>query len=568
MLSAITGSRAIAAVLTIAATLLASTVAGAETDGPSAYWYEVPALNPGLQQPPSDLDRTTPQLALDRFIDAARDEDYARAAHYLDLSRLDPATQAKDGAGLAERLADVVERKLWIDWGDLSDRPDALVETGTSDSPLAGQPRKSQRLGILEAGNRPIVIRLNRIKPGDGDPVWVFAATTVERIPELHAAYAPGWFERLVPKSWNTRIGSWELRHWEVVALPLGVVMTAGLLFVLRSFFGWLAKKAPWSILRTAAAAARMPAALLIAAAVARIVVGSIVTFSGAVSAILEPVLLAMMIIGVALAILRAIDAFLDVVTERYVGDIDDPESKEDRQLYTSIYAVRRIVVLIAFVAGIGLLMQQLHLTQSLGVSLLASAGVLTVLLGIAGQTVLGNIFSSLQIAIAKPIRIGDSIEYEGTWAYVEAIYYTFVRLRTWDDRRMIVPVKYFVSHPFENYSMQDEKLTRTFDLVLDHDAEPDALREEWQAVVADDEDALPDENNKVLTMGHDHNGQTLRFYCTAKDASTSWDMHARMRETMLKWIRAEHPEWWPRERVVDAEGIQSRGGAVGDTGG
>ena len=555
-------------ILCLVLVLVLAGAATAEESGPSPYWYEVESINPGLGPTPSDLGLDTPQEALDSFLSAAREENWTRARFVLDLSSLDGPAQADQGEDLARRLAKVIERKLWVDWGSLSDRPDALKETGSSDDPLAGQPRKSQRLGILEAGGRPVILRLNRIKPKDGPPVWLFARRTVERIPALYAAHGPGWFERAMPEYWNERPDGWDLRRWEFLVLPL-VLGLAVLLFIsLRALFGRLASKAKWEMVQNAAAAARLPVALVIAAGALLLAMSAVITFSGPITTVLRPILLALIIIGVAMALLRVIDAVLDVITERYVGDIDDADSKDERHLYTSIYAVRRIVVLIAFVVGIGLLMTQLHLTETLGVSLLASAGVLTVLLGIAGQAVLGNIFASLQIAIGKPIRIGDSVMYEGDWAYVEAIFYTFVRLRTWDDRRLIVPVKYFVSNPFENWSMQDAKMTKTFDLILDHKADTEAVREAYMKLVDDDEDAMEDETKKMLVMEHDHNGITVRFYATAEDPSTAWEMHARHREAMLKWIRENHDDWWPRERVVEAEGTAGRGGAVGDAGG
>lgn len=562
---AIGGAIGLAAALCLA---LFSSVAAAQDTGPSSYWFEIEALNPGLGPAPEDLRRATPQEALGSFIEAARDKAWDRAAHLLDLTGLDEAEQAATGPSLAQRLAQVVERKIWIDWGDISDRSDALLETASGDNPLAGKPRRSQRLGILEGRTRPMVLRLNRVKPGEGDPVWVFARETVDRVPELYAVHGPGWFERAMPERWNKRIGDLELRRWELVALPTLIVVALLLFLALRKLFGWLAQKAPWSIVRNAAAAARMPVAIVITTGLAWLLVGKVITFSGPVSTTLTPILLGLVILGVTLALLRMIDAVLDVVTERYVGDIDDAESEHDRQLYTAIYAFRRIVVLVAFVLGAGLLMTQLHLTETLGISLLASAGVLAVLLGIAGQTVLGNIFSSLQIALARPISIGDSVYYEGDWAYVESIFYTFVRLRTWDNRRLIVPVKYFVSNPFENWTMQDARMTRTFVLVLDHDADAQALREAFMDLAGEDEDAMAEEMTKMLVIGHDHNGQQMQFYATAADPSTAWNMHARLREAMIAWVRDNHPEWWPRERVLDASGLAGQGGAVGDAGG
>ncbi|HUF56874.1 MAG TPA: mechanosensitive ion channel domain-containing protein [Thermohalobaculum sp.] len=531
--------------------LLVPLAAGAQDGGPSSYWFEVERLNEGLGPAPEGIERKTPQEALASFTDAAREEDWARAAHVLDLTGIDPAEQARRAPLLARQLAQVIERRIWLDWADVSDRPDALMEGG-GDSPRAGAPRRSQRLGLLEVDGRPAVLRLNRVKPTGGDPVWVFAEQTVDRIPALHREHGPGRLERAIPEWWNERAGALALRRWELVALPVYYGAAVLLFLALRKVFGWLAHRAPLGMIRNAAAHARVSGALAVAAGLALFGMGRVVTFSAPVSEIAVPILLALVIIGVAMAIVRAIDAVLDIVTRRYVGDIDDSQSRDERHFYTTIYAVRRLVLLIAFIAGVGLLMAQLNLFQSVGISLLASAGVLTVLLGIAGQAVLGNIFASLQIAIAKPIRIGDSVIFDDRWAYVESIFFTFVLLRTWDNRRFVVPVTYFTSEPFENLSMRDAKMTRTFEIVLDHEADPQPVREAFLKLVEEDEDAMPDEMTKMLVIRHEKAGQTLLFYATAPDPSAAWNMHARLREDVLAWLRENHPEWWPREREVE----------------
>lgn len=531
--------------------LLIPLAAGAEDSGPSQYWFEVESLNEGLGPAPPGVGRKTPQEALATFTEAAREEDWARAAHVLDLTGIEPAEQARRAPLLARQLHEVIERRIWLDWDDLSDRPDALMEGG-GDTPRAGQPRRSQRLGILEVEGRPMVLRLNRVKPRDGDPVWVFAEQTVDRVPDLYRKHGPVRLEKAIPPWWKERAGNLVLRRWELVALPVYFGAALVLFLFLRKLFGWLAHKAPLGMIRNAAAHARVSGALAVAAGLALLGMGRIVTFSGPVNEIATPILQALVIVGVTLAIVRAIDAVLDVITRRYVGEIDDAESRDERHFYTTIYAVRRLVLLIAFIAGVGLLMSQLNLFQSVGISLLASAGVLTVLLGIAGQAVLGNIFASLQIALAKPIRIGDSVMFEDRWAYVESIFFTFVLLRTWDNRRFIVPVTYFASNPFENLSMRDAKMTRTFEIVLDHEADPEPVREAFLKLVEEDEDAMADEMTKMMVIRHEPVGQTLLFYATAPDPSAAWNMHARLRENMLAWLRENHPEWWPRNREVE----------------
>ncbi|MGK7759028.1 mechanosensitive ion channel family protein [Marinovum sp. B10] len=172
-------------------------------------------------------------------------------------------------------------------------------------------------------------------------------------------------------------------------------------------------------------------------------------------------------------------------------------------------------------------------------------------LLGIAGQAVLGNILASLQIALAKPVRIGDSVEFEGHWAYVESIFYTFMRLRTWDERRIIVPVKYFVSRPFENWSVKDARLMKTVRLWLDHAADAEVLRETFETLAKDLDGVIEPESLACFVTDHNEHGQEITCYVMTPDPSTGWEVEMRLREQLLAFIRANHPDWWPRERVI-----------------
>ncbi len=184
-------------------------------------WFEVETVNAGLPPAPEGLDRSTPQGSMESFLEASRAEDYPLAAQMLDLSGIDPADQPELGPALARMLAEVIERRYWIDWDELPDRPDALLQGASDRVPLAGEPRRSLRLTIFDLGDRPVPLRLNRLKPASGDPVWVFAQQSVANIPELHALYGPGWFERRLSEAW--RAESWfERERHEQVTLRHG----------------------------------------------------------------------------------------------------------------------------------------------------------------------------------------------------------------------------------------------------------------------------------------------------------------------------------------------------------
>jgi len=525
----------------------------AQDEDSSSRWYAVETLNEGLGPVPETMDRSTPRSAVAGLLDAVARSDYRAAAHVLNLSRLSPAEQRERGPALARRLAAVIERAVWVDWSLLSGRADAVIENSRGDHPLAGEPRRNISLALLEARGRAYEVRLGRYKPPDGDPVWLFTPQTVSHSTLLYEEYGPHWIEAYIPEALNQPF--WGLRLWEWAALPLLIGLLALVLWTARALTRALAGRMTRPTMRRAVAGTGMPLALVASAGILDFVLDRMVSFSGPLRALLTPTLTILAVVGVTLAALRMMDGVLNHVTAHYVGAIDDARGTDDRRFYTMLFAVRRVIIMFMVLLGVSIVLLELNLFASLGLSLLASAGILTVILGIAGQAVLGNILASLQIALAKPVRIGDSVIYEGHWAFVEAIYYTFIRLRTWDERRIIVPVKYFISHPFENWSMKNPRIMRTITLVLDHKADPEELRARFFEFAKDDDLVIEHDRLRAYVLDHGEGGQTIAFYAMAPDPSAGWVVEMRLRERMLAHIREHHPDWWPRERVAGPEG-------------
>ena len=181
----------------------------------------------------------------------------------------------------------------------------------------------------------------------------------------------------------------------------------------------------------------------------------------------------------------------------------------------------------------------------------MASAGILGLVLAFAARKVLGDIMASVQIAFAQTARIGDAIRYDGQWCYVEKIGFTHLRLRTWDERRIIVPVKYFVSRPFENWSVKDARLMKTVRLWLDHAADAEVLRETFETLAKDLDGVIEPESLACFVTDHNEHGQEITCYVMTPDPSTGWEVEMRLREQILAFNRANHPDWWPRERVI-----------------
>jgi small-conductance mechanosensitive channel len=181
---------------------------------------------------------------------------------------------------------------------------------------------------------------------------------------------------------------------------------------------------------------------------------------------------------------------------------------------------------------------------------LLASAGVLSVLIGVAAQPVLGNIISGAQIAISRPVRVGDSIVYEGTWCYVEDITYMYVLCRTWDEKRLVIPLLYFTSKPFSSYSLRDPRALHLVELKVDYTVDVDALRSEYERLVEVSELWDDDYEPKCEVVAFEEESVKLRMFAWAGNASRSWDLHCELREGLLKYLQSDQQNCLPRLRI------------------
>ncbi len=551
------------------AIMLAASGQSSGQEAPS-QWYETENIHGPLPERPASVDLDTPQGLLETFLFAARHDDFERAAYALDLSDAPPDMDADYAARLAHRLYEVLERSTLINWAEFPDRPDAIDETSSDKYPLAGEPRRNIRISLVELPDRTVSIRIHRVKTPTGDPVWVFSSTTVTNINAMFEVYGPRQFEQMLP-GFLQEPAFLTLKWWEVFILP--IILLIALLSAWSAYrgTGWLAARQPSELVNRIVKTLRLPLALMVFAGIFAIVTRQLFTFSGLISALLYPAVTIIFTIAIALVALRVVDAFLDTVQKRNSAESGEEPSNHDRELYTNISAARRAAVVIAALCGTGLVLYQVNAFQTLGFSILVSAGFLGLVFAFAARTVLSNIMSSLQIALSKSARVGDAVCFEGDWCYVERINFTHLTLRSWDDRRIIAPVNYFVSHPFENWSKNGPSLIKTVDLKLDHHADVGALRKAFSIFVTSDDDVIEKDEAKLLVTDHDYRAMTITCYARAADPSTGWDMHCRLREFMLAEIgkleaellpeREGRPAYFPREREIQL-GTEKASGA------
>ncbi|MXQ08115.1 mechanosensitive ion channel [Alphaproteobacteria bacterium GH1-50] len=498
-------------------------------------WFCTDELNAALGPVPEELDRTTPHATLETFVRLSAARDWRSAAHLLDLSGLDVENQAILGPLLAEQLSTVLDRKTVIDWNTITVRPDGLNERENADAPMAGEPRKSLRLWMLDLSTHSASIRLSRVKSGDGEPVWIFSTQTVDDIPALAERYGPSRFELMLPESLREKVG-FGLMGWELIGLPLVLILAAliGRLAwkALDAASGRFGAQMTGEILR----AIRGPVTVGLATGFAFFVGADAFVFSGLINTVFTP-LAWLGVVGSALWLfVNAVEVVLDRVTRFEDTDITQGEAIHARTVATRIAAARRAFLIAVVLIGGGMFLSQTTLFENLGLTLLGTAGALTLVLGFAARRVLGNIMASLQIALNGSAKIGDRIVYKDYLCHVERINFTYVQLRDWDGTRLIVPVEEFVSTDFENWTMKEPAMLRIIKLKFAHQADVEQLRKIFDEIIPElDQDLLGDlDAVKVRVAEQDVFGKDVWFALPCSDPNSSWDMACLAREKII----------------------------------
>ncbi len=198
---------------------------------------------------------------------------------------------------------------------------------------------------------------------------------------------------------------------------------------------------------------------------------------------------------------------------------------------------------------GASLMLMSFPAVRQVGASLLASAGVVGIVAGFAARPVLGNLIAGLQIGLSQPIRIDDVVIVENEWGVIEEITGTYVVVRIWDQRRLIVPLQYWIEKPFQNWTRKTSELIGTVFLWVDYRMPLQPLREALQQAVEMSEHW--DKRFALLQVVEtDQRAMQLRCLVTSASAPAGWDLRCHVREFLIDFMQREYPQYLPRERA------------------
>nr|WP_228118468.1 mechanosensitive ion channel family protein [Gluconobacter wancherniae] len=241
------------------------------------------------------------------------------------------------------------------------------------------------------------------------------------------------------------------------------------------------------------------------------------------------------------------------IMTEAYLNKLSTREQSDDimiRTHQTQIRVLRRLIEILVGIVTVASALMLFPSVKQYGISLFASAGAASLVVGLSARGLLTNLIAGVQIAITQPIRMEDLIIINGDWCWVEEINATYVVLRVWDWRRYIVPISYFLENKFENWTHNSAAIIGVVFLWLDYEAPMDKIREMLGEIIK----TCPLWDGKVFdAQVADCNGQvmSIRIIASARNALQSWDLRCDIREKIIARMREECPEALPRTRFA-----------------
>jgi small-conductance mechanosensitive channel len=269
----------------------------------------------------------------------------------------------------------------------------------------------------------------------------------------------------------------------------------------------------------------------------------------------------ALIVVGTWFAV-RSIGALEDFAARQQPLDVAD--NLRARSVLTQVRVLGRAATVIVVLIGLATALMTIPGVRQLGASLLASAGLAGLALGLAAKPVLSNLLAGIQIALTQPIRLDDVVVIEGEWGRIEEITGTYVVVRIWDERRLVVPLNWFIEHPFQNWTRTSAELIGAVYLWLDYRMPLEPLRTELRRLCK----AAPEWDGRVCVLqvtDASARAMQLRALVSSADSGRGWDLRCRVREGLIAYVQAHHPQSLPRWRAeLDGEVGESASRSVG----
>jgi len=229
--------------------------------------------------------------------------------------------------------------------------------------------------------------------------------------------------------------------------------------------------------------------------------------------------------------------------------DIEARDNLQARRMYTQLQTLRKIFSVIVFVVAAALVLMGFEQFRALGTGLLASAGLAGLVLGFAAQKIFANLLAGIQIAFTQPIRVDDVVIVENEWGWIEEITLTYVVVRIWDLRRLVLPISYFIESPFQNWTRVSADLLGTVFIYTDYTVPVEEVRQELHRILKDSDKWDRKVWGLQVTNASEHTME-LRALMSTADSSIGWDLRCEVREKLIEFVRKKYPDALPKTRA------------------
>jgi small-conductance mechanosensitive channel len=236
-----------------------------------------------------------------------------------------------------------------------------------------------------------------------------------------------------------------------------------------------------------------------------------------------------------------------DLILNSYRIDVRD--NLKARKIHTQLQFLKKTAIIVIAIIALALILMGFEQIRQLGTAILASAGVLGIIIGFAAQRTISTLLAGLQIAITQPFRIDDVVIVEGEWGRIEEIALTYVVVRIWDLRRLVLPISYFLEKPFENWTRESADILGTVYMYTDYTIPVQEVKEELHGILKESEFWDGKVWNLQVTDMTEHTVQ-LRALMSAQDASAAWNLRCEVREKLLHFVQSQYPDALPKIRT------------------
>jgi small-conductance mechanosensitive channel len=254
-----------------------------------------------------------------------------------------------------------------------------------------------------------------------------------------------------------------------------------------------------------------------------------------------------LLILSVGVILFQLVGDLQEIILNQYRIDVSD--NLEARKVYTQVKVLRKVAVVIIAIFTVASMLMVFDSVRQLGASILASAGIAGIIIGFAAQRSLATLLAGFQIAITQPIRIDDVVIVENEWGRIEEITLTYVVVRIWDLRRLIVPINFFIERPFQNWTRVSADILAPIFLYVDYTAPLEPLRQEFTRLLENSKHWDRKVNVLQVTDSKEHTLE-VRALASAIDGPSAWNLRCEVREGLVTFLQKNHPEGLPRMRA------------------